>query len=104
MPYITPEDRERFVHELCHGKENLAEAVGEICNNAGDLNYAFTVISQTYLREKGLRYQHINDIIGALEGAKIELYRRVAVDYEDKKIAENGDVLPKGLNENETCP
>jgi len=34
----------------------------------------------------------INAIIGALECAKLELYRRVAAPYEDDKIAENGDV------------
>jgi hypothetical protein len=41
----------------------------------------------------GLSYQTINDIVGALEGAKLEFYRRVAVPYEDKKIIENGDVF-----------
>jgi len=34
----------------------------------------------------------MNDAIGALEGAKLELYRRVISKYEDKKIMENGDV------------
>jgi hypothetical protein len=37
-------------------------------------------------------YQAINDCLGALEGAKLELYRRVAAPYEDRKIQENGDV------------
>lgn len=37
-------------------------------------------------------YQGINDIIGALEGAKAEFQRRKVADYEDTKIAENGDV------------
>jgi hypothetical protein len=60
--------------------------------NAGELNYLFTVIANEYLERKGLRYQNLNDIIGALEGAKLELYRRVAAPYEDKKIKENGDV------------
>ena len=31
-------------------------------------------------------------LIGVLECAKLELYRRVAAPYEDDKIDENGDV------------
>lgn len=62
---------------------------------AGDLNYIFTLICNEQLK-KGLNYQGINDCVGALEGAKIELYRRVAVPYEDLKISENGDVYNIG--------
>ena len=40
----------------------------------------------------GNSYATINDIIGALEGAKMEFYRRVVAPYEDEKIKENGDV------------
>ena len=60
---------------------------------AGALNYVFTELAQEYIRQKGLRYQNINDIIGALEGAKMEFYRRVAAGYEDTKIEDNGDVF-----------
>ena len=38
------------------------------------------------------RYAHLNEAIGVLECAKLELYRRVAAPYEDEKIAESGDV------------
>jgi len=93
MPYIKSEDKEKFVFELCHGRENLAEVVGEMCDNAGDLNYAFTCIAHSYIKKRGLRYQNINDIMGALDGASKEFYRRVAAPYEDKKISENGDVM-----------
>ena len=37
-------------------------------------------------------YQAINDIVGAVEGAKLEFVRRIVNPYEDKKIKENGDV------------
>jgi hypothetical protein len=40
----------------------------------------------------GQSYSIINDIVGVLECAKMEFYRRVAVPYEDKKRTENGDV------------
>ena len=37
-------------------------------------------------------YADINSAIGVLECAKLELYRRQAAPYEDKKIEENGEV------------
>jgi hypothetical protein len=79
MPYIKFEDRKQV-------------DVYQEPNTAGDLNYYFTTIVDDYLQRKGLNYQNLNDCIGALEGAKLELYRRVAAPYEDKKIKENGDV------------
>lgn len=79
MPYIKQEARER-----------LAKIIA--AENAGELNYVFTAMANEYLFRKGKNYQNINDILGALEGAKLEFYRRVAAPYEDKKIIENGDV------------
>ena len=57
----------------------------------GELNYMITIQCREYLERHGLKYQTVNDILGALEGAKLEFYRRVAAPYEDKKIKENGD-------------
>jgi hypothetical protein len=45
-----------------------------------------------YVSDHDLSYRTINDVLGALEGAKLEFYRRVAAPYEDQKIQENGDV------------
>ena len=46
-----------------------------------------------YLRRKApWGYQHVNDALGALEGAKLELYRRVAAPYENDKAVQHGDV------------
>jgi len=59
---------------------------------AGELNYVLTGICRDYWHELGPNYATINDIIGALEGAKLEFYRRVAVPYEEQKIKDNGDV------------
>lgn len=60
----------------------------------GNLNYTITAIINKYLDydSRGFDYQSINTVIGVLECAKLELYRRIAVPYEDKKIEENGDV------------
>jgi len=83
MPYISQEDRRKFQASL--------QALPAI-NSAGELNYLFTEIALRYLKSKGLRYQHLNDISGALTNANLELYRRIAASYEDEKIEENGDV------------
>lgn len=65
---------------------------GKEPNVAGELNYTFTRIIVGYMQRKKLCYQTINDILGALEGAKLEFYRRVVVPYENKRKKANGDV------------
>jgi len=79
MPYITKLDRERL--------DDGGEA-----ESAGELNYAITKQIDAYLNRKGICYANLNEVIGVLECAKLELYRRIAANYEDVKIAENGDV------------
>lgn len=79
MPYINSMQKEAL---LTRSSEPT---------NPGELNYMITVLIRNYW-EANQRYQSINDVLGALEGAKLEFYRRVAAPYEDKKIQENGDV------------
>lgn len=80
MPYIT-KDRRNVL------------AVGGVPMNAGELNYAITCLLLEYIREHSESYQTYNDIVGALEGAKLELYRRRIAPYEDGKKVVNGDVF-----------
>lgn len=58
----------------------------------GALNYQITQVCRRYLSENGERYDIYEDIVGALECAKLEYYRRMIAPYEDKKIKENGDL------------
>lgn len=78
MPYIEPQ---------------LRRAFGElpIPTTAGILNY---IVTKVVLRFLGKRpdYDRYNAAIGALECAKLEVYRRRLAPYEDGKIAENGDI------------
>ncbi len=48
-----------------------------------------------YLNYKGESYQTYNDIIGALENAKLEFFRRKISPYEDRKKESNGDIYGK---------
>lgn len=76
-------------------RAELDAGVGHKPRSVGELNYCFTRLILGYIEGNGpLSYGLINDVLGALEGAKLEFYRRVAVPYEDGKIAENGDVYP----------
>jgi hypothetical protein len=84
MPYIKQQRRRELVdQDLAADTEILS---------AGELNFVLTSVIREYQHQHKLSYQTINDILGALEGAKLEFYRRVAVPYEDSKIQENGDV------------
>lgn len=78
MPYITRDAREALTRR--------------VAENPGELNYEITTLLRSYQFKKGLNYQTINDILGALEASKTEFYRRVVIPYETSKIAENGDV------------
>jgi hypothetical protein len=58
----------------------------------GELNYELSRLVDGYITRHGLGYSAINDVIGALECAKLEVYRRVAAPYEDIKSRDNGEV------------
>lgn len=90
MPYIKQGLRKLIKQESEFSDECII--VMENIDCAGDLNYAFTVLAKDYISRKGLNYQNINDVIGALEGAKAEFQRRTVAPYEDTKIIENGDI------------
>lgn len=64
----------------------------ELPSTPGELNYLITKLIINYVNLNECTYQTINDVVGALEGAKLEFYRRVAAPYEDEKIQQNGDV------------
>jgi len=75
MPYIKQERR------------NLV-----IPADAGELNWKITQLIVEYLVSHG-RYQGFNDVIGALECCKLEVYRRLIAPYEDEAKKRNGDVF-----------
>jgi hypothetical protein len=79
MPYINPALRPNLDNELTTPQ------------SPGELNYRVTRLCLDYMgTEKN--YSLYNEVIGVLECAKLEMYRRAVAPYEDKKIAENGDV------------
>jgi hypothetical protein len=81
MPYIKRLDRDKF-NDLAALKPGTA----------GELNYCLTCLCRDFLYREGERYETYDKIIGALECAKLELYRMKVAPYEDQKIKENGVV------------
>jgi hypothetical protein len=77
MPYISQIRRAEIEDGSCPA-------------NAGELNFTLTKIIQDYLFYNHRSYQTMNDIVGALEGAKAEFQRQVVNPYEDRKIKANG--------------
>ncbi len=80
MPYIKQEDRKQL------------DAFEKRPSNAGELNYHLHTFIAQYIEDNGECYQSYNDVLGALEGIKLELYRRRVSKYENKKMVENGDI------------
>lgn len=90
MPYLKESERNRWDHYT-----NQIQIEANYGIEAGDLNYLITKISQAFIKSNGENYSNLNAVIGALESAKLEFYRRLVSEYEDKKIQENGDVYRK---------
>lgn len=62
---------------------------------AGELNYAISRLCWQYVRDfsEVLSYSDLNEVVGVLECAKQEFYRRLAAPYEDRMRDVNGDIL-----------
>lgn len=82
MPYIEQDHRPIIDAAVAKVPENLT---------VGELNYAITRIVDKQIEFHGVSYTFLNAMIGVLECAKLELYRRLAAPYEDQKRIENGD-------------
>ncbi|MEE8373906.1 MAG: hypothetical protein V3R87_09315 [Dehalococcoidia bacterium] len=78
MPYIDPTQRVKFTRQNPR--------------SVGELNYAITKLCLTFLGKGTTRYCEYNDIIGVLECAKLEFYRRAVAAYENEAIERNGDI------------
>ena len=91
MPYIKPDNRAEVDEQL----ESLFGVLDS--TNPGEMNYVITriLLEQFQVGYSDVSYAKINEIIGILECAKLEFYRRLAAPYENEKIEQNGDVYPE---------
>jgi hypothetical protein len=86
MPYIKNNARKRL-DSYIEGLINQEPSIGE-------LNYIVSRLVWT-IWARNRSYTLANNLIGMLECAKSEFYRRYLAPYEDTKIKENGDVKIK---------
>jgi len=85
LPYIKQEIRDKIDDDL---------AIEE----PGELNFLVSRLCDGYIAQNGLSYTTLNEIVGVLECAKMEIYRRVAARYEDIKLSENGEVYINAIS------
>ena len=84
MPYIKKEDRKKL--------DELTTELADKIHSEGELNYVISSLLHREVNRRGESYGTYNTLIGVMECAKLELYRRQICEYEDKKIEENGDL------------
>ena len=101
MPYIQQYQRDAIDGSILE----LADSILDITQQVEDadarhhlevipgvMNYAITALIHTIVAETGESYATYNAMIGMLESAKLELYRKMVSPYEDQKEFENGPV------------
>jgi len=84
MPYIKSERRPVL--------DTHINALVRCIRDIGELNYCITRLALRFLTYVGLNYANLAGVVGTLHLISTEMERRVINPYEDKKIAENGDV------------
>lgn len=100
MPYISEDNRQNLDNciedmVVCLKSNLNKDSTSTLSNEeflqiVGDINYTFSRILGQLMMP--VSYSKIAMITGVLENIKQEFYRRVGSQYEDKKIAENGDI------------
>ena len=68
---------------------NEANGVGV----AGQVNFIISVLVNSLWQGTKANYAGLNELMGAIECAKLEIYRRLAGPYEEKAAKRNGDVF-----------
>lgn len=94
MPYIQSDKRPRYDKTVQTLVEKLTETFpnGEQTLDVGHLNYVISSIVWKLFKQSP-SYRRANDLLGVLEAVKLEFVRRQVNPYEDRKIAENGDLV-----------
>jgi len=82
MPYIKQEQRHFLDKHLDIPRPK----------DVGELNYIITQLCRDFLASGRAGYAEHNAVVGVLECAKLEFYRRAVSVYEDQKRDLNGEV------------
>jgi len=97
MPYISAKLREEIdilCDELIFYTNNTLARLKQENKAKGVANYLITRLVLGLLKPSdGWNYSSLADVIGTLEAAKLEVYRRLVAPYEDDAIRKNGDLV-----------
>ena len=88
MPYIDRPKRPALDEAI----EPLVKKIA-LGRDKGEMNYVFTRLCLAWLRQRGVSYNSLSDVKAVLDDVRTEFHDRHMRPYEDKKRAENGDVL-----------
>jgi hypothetical protein len=97
MPYIAPQQRKELdglIDRLAERIVQEAKGSGYDGAFAGLLNYTCTRLALKVVRQQfgEMRYWLIAILTGTFKNLADEFYRRVAIPYENKQMAQSGDV------------
>lgn len=89
MPYIIADQRRLLDDDIAKLVKSM-NALGDDARK-GVFNYVITKLALGLIGPE-TKYSKINDVVGAMECCKLELYRRLVANYEDGAVKRNGDV------------
>lgn len=96
MPYIKEEERleldqcvDAMISCIKNTKTNLNNP-NDLSTQLGRINYSFSRVLAGLMGS--ISYPKIAMVTGVLENIKQEFYRRIASNFENTKIAQNGDI------------
>ena len=91
MPYVARMIRERYA------ETKTVTARHRPAGTPGELTYRIQQEILAYIERnpnRGLDYTTIAEVLGVLEGAKLDFNERIVQPYETRKRGQNGDVWP----------
>ena len=93
MPYVNDMIREALELDLQELLASARDFTDDRDAMKGIVNYLTTLVTTILLKpDAGWNYASMSDVIGALECAKLEVYRRLLAPYEDMAVDKNGDL------------
>lgn len=72
--------------------ENKKKSLYSYPKNVSGLNFLINHSIHSYIKDKGLCYQTLNEVVGVLECAKASFIQTVLTPNENKKIKEIGNI------------
>jgi len=90
MPYLTDDARAKIDD---HINDLIDVLINTDVSVPGGLNYAICRVADGVIAAKGESYSIYNTLLGSVEAAKLEIYRRMVAPYEDVKCQANGEVF-----------